>query len=107
MPTIELRTTTAFLFFLASAGILYASTIEPDLRRFAYSAFCFFTMLGPLGWIERSLVTSPVSETRYNGLIPITDLISEANVRRIRKGLLGGQLVMLLAGVGYSAVVFV
>ena len=82
MSNIEFRTPTAFLFFLASAGILYASAEEPTLLRpLAYSAFCFFTVLGPLGWIERSLVTTPSLAEQTNGTVPVADLLKDTSAR--------------------------
>ena len=112
MLTIALRTTTAFVFFLAAVGIFYASTMEesksaaPALRPFAYSAFCVFVVLGPLGWIERSVVATPESTQTANGTVPVADLVSPSSAKWLRIGLLGGQLGCLAAGVGFPAFSF-
>ena len=106
--TIALRTTaTAFLFFLAAVGITYVSATtkeaQPELRPFAYSAFCMFVVLGPLGWIGRGIITTPESKQQDNGTVPVADLITPKAARFLRIVLLGAQCGGLAAGVGFPA----
>ena len=58
MPTVELRTPTSFLFFVAAAVSTYYSIDQPAMTPFAISAFSFFIALGPIRWIVDAYIAA-------------------------------------------------
>ena len=102
MPPIELRTPTSFLFFVASTYIARETLAVKELGWFACAAFCFFIMLGPLVWLDRS-------PSNGNGMMPIGGLVRSPEV--LRALIWYGQAIALMVGLvstwfGLAAVAF-
>ena len=93
MPPIELRTPTSFLFFAASVYIAREAGTVTELRWFALAAFSFFTVLGPLAWLDSGL-----SNGSGNGMVPIGDLVEKPKVLRVL--IWYGQAISIVIGMG-------
>ncbi len=92
MPTIELRTPTSFLFFVAAAVATYYSINQPAMTPFAQSAFCFFAALGPIRWITDA------------GIAILSQKDNEsAAIQKIQVFSLYGQGILVAAGAGVGS----
>ena len=87
MPTIEFRTPTSFLFFVAAAVATYYSIDEPAMKPFAQSAFAFFTALGPIKWMEEIALSAFPEST------------PESTKQRLKVVSLSGQSILFVLGV--------
>ena len=79
MPVIELRAPTSFLFFAATVFLAYKTTETPELVWFAYAAFHFFVVLGPMWWIAQAFM-----QGKGNGLVPV-EVPKEQRSRLLRR----------------------
>ena len=102
-PTIELRTPTSFLFFVAFVVIVAMARDYPEIRWFGYSAFCFFIVLGPLVWVEQSVVKLREGEAT-NGLAVVVDMIADNT--GVRFAIWSGQMVLIATGIAVAFFAF-
>ena len=79
MPVIELRAPTSFLFFAATVFLAYKTTETRELVWFAYAAFHFFVVLGPMWWIAQAFM-----QGEGNGLVPV-EVPKEQRSRLLRR----------------------
>lgn len=93
----------AFLFFAAFIALGYPELkgLDPFLIR--QSCLCLFAVLGPLTWIEWSLVSSPLRPFDRDRLASLGDMLSEMHSRRLRLVVWVSQAILVACSVLFAA----
>lgn len=102
MVDLVVRTPLAIFFFLVLVGLARPSLVKMDSSLIQQSALCFFSALGPLAWLERSLMLLP-DASGGDGLTPLGDILSEERKQRLRLFVWFWQVVLIVGGVAFAS----
>ncbi len=89
----------AFLFFGATLVVAFLSIDEPAMRMWIHPGPLFFTALGPIHWLGRSLMSAPNDTDRGNGFAAVGDFLTEKGKRNLRLVVWISQVILMTAGV--------
>ena len=84
MSDILAKSPLLFLFFAAIVAPIHPEVKIPEPFLLQLASFFFFTIIGPLKWIERSTTSSSNNSEGEMGLVAISDLLGEVFKRRFR-----------------------